>query len=274
MTSNYVPGRNAHIDTRPFLSELERLSDGGKGRDLDDMEFEEKAYDAVERILSNAPEPVSPETLVCRYLNTEKFLWFLNSRSVFFGRVDGFDDAWDCAVPEDYANAVSQFYSSKGCLPLMWDHYAEEMRHRWLMSSWAEVSSNVDDYLLWYRYAGGPLGVGISVEYGLLRQELELGLSEHVDGASSVYGFVSGYVDYAERLRVLPFNKRQMLRNEREIRFVAETDLIHSLPIPIDRIFDRFGLRFSPDTPQHHRSAIEELWLKYGGSDDFSTASR
>lgn len=272
MPSHYVPGKNAQIDTREFESELEQLADGGTGRELDDMEFEEKVYDAVERRLSRPPKSVSPETVVCRYLNTQKFLWFLSSKSIFFGRIDGFDDSWDCAIPADYADAVAKFYSSKGCPPLMWDHYAEAMRSRWLMSCWTEVSSNVDDYLLWYRYAGGPLGVGITIQYDPLREELEQGLSEQADEASHSCNVLSGYVDYGEQHRVLPFNKRRMFRNECEIRFVAQSDLLHSLQVPVHRIFDRFGLRFSPDTPPHHRTAIEEVWLKYGGSDAFVTA--
>lgn len=272
MGSNYVPGTNAHIDTSSFSAELEHLSEGATGRDLDDMEFERNAYDAVERILSDPPDPVPPDTVVCRFLSTEKFLWFLNAKSVFFGRVEGFDDSWDCAVPDDYANAISRFYSMKSQPSDEWEHYADGMRYQWLISCWTAISSNVDDYLLWYRYAGGPDGVGITVPYGILDREIRKGLPPFLDDGSTEESILSGYVDYGERLRVLPFNKRRMFKNESEVRFVVRTEWNRSLQVSVGSIFNEFGLRLSPDAPIHHRSAIEEVWFKYGGSSDIVVA--
>ena len=272
MSSHYVPGNNAHIDTQDFVSELNRFSEGGSGKDLDDMEFEEIAYEAVERVLSDQPDAVPPATVICRYLNTERFLWFLKYKTVYLGRVDGFDDARDCSVPEDYDIAVSQFYEGRSCSPEMWQHYSESMRHRWLISCWTEISTSVDDYLLWYRYAGGSLGVGITVNYDVLKRELERGISKFRDNEPDRYGLVCGYVNYGDQLKIMPFNKRRMFKNECEIRFVTQSDLVASLQIPVSRIFKKFGLRFSPDTPMHHRSAIEEVWLKFGGSDNFVIA--
>ena len=83
--SNYVPGPNSHIDTSNFVERLEDISEGAEGYSLDDMEFEEKAYSEAQKFISSIPNSVSEDTIICRYLTTEKFLWFLGSKNIYLG---------------------------------------------------------------------------------------------------------------------------------------------------------------------------------------------
>lgn len=270
--SNYVPGPNSHIDTSDFENRLEDLSERESGYSLDDMEFEKKAYEEAFNIIRQVPASVSDETIICRYLTTEKFLWFLGSKNIYMGRVDGFDDPLDCAIPEDYATAISAFYARKKCSIDRWVDYSDNMRHQWLISCWTEISSNYDDCLLWYRYAGGPTGVGITVPYGALREVFFREIEKNNTDYKTYFNINSGYVDYGNSLKILPFNKRAMFKNEKEIRFVAESEYYGILQIPIADIFNKFGLRFSPDVPDHHKNVLQDIWIKFGGNDDFVVA--
>lgn len=265
--SNYVAGQNAHIDTKEFEDKLEMLSEGAEGDELYDMDFQEIAYRELLKILNQPPRPVSSDTVICRYLTPEKFLWFLGSKAIYFGRVGAFDDAHDCGVPEDYHLAVSKFYALKKADFEAFEYYVDDIRHEWLISCWTEISDKVDDYLLWHRYAEGPLGVGITIQYGQLHEAIHEGLRNKTE-ESRIENVMSGYVEYGGPLKATPFNKRRMFRNEREVRFVAQSEWLPHVSLSISDIFSSFGLRFSPDVPKHHMSVIVDVWQKYGGSDD------
>jgi hypothetical protein len=75
-------------------------------------------------------------------------LWFAYTKTIFFGRVNSFDDMHDCTIPEDYWSATSRFYAQKNGDFEAFESYVDHRRHRWLISCWTEISSNVDDYLL------------------------------------------------------------------------------------------------------------------------------
>ncbi len=270
-SSHHIPAPDVRVDTSEFAKRLHEIAEGATGRALDDMEIEEGIYRLVYEAVGFDPNQPHDNAIVCRFLTPEKFLWFLHSKAIYFGRVDGFDDPLDCAVPEAYASAVAKFYLERKCAPVMWEHHADAQRSSWLISCWNEVDGPDND-LLWHKYARGPLGVGITVKYGVLREALERGLRGVADDTVSVSGVTSGYVAYEPPLIYLPFNKRHRYRNEQEVRFVADVELLASHQVSVDGIFSEFGIRFSPDSPRHHRDAIANLWRNCGGADNVVVA--
>ena len=68
------------------------------------------------------------------------------------------------------------------------------------------------------------------------------------------------------------FNKRNIFRNEKEVRFVCNTDLLASHSVDISNLKKEFSLRFSPDAPQAHIDSILAVWEKMGGGDEFYIA--
>ena len=268
MTDHYVPGPNAHIDTTDFEREIGELAGDSTGIDLMKLELAPTIYEAMERRIAIDPDEPSPTAILCRYMTVEKFLWFLHSQSVYFGGVSGFDDPRDCTVPEDYEHAVQRFYLARECVPADWDVQVDRARNRWLISCWTEVSSSIDDYLLWHRYAGGQNGVAITATYEQLKQTLLTGLGEQRGLLSKMECLKSGYVSYDEGLRLLPFNKRGMFKNEKEVRFVGRTDFKSSANVPVHELFPELGLRLSPDAASFHHESVIELWKRFGGSDN------
>ena len=266
MADHYVPGPNAHLDTHWLQKQLELLSDGATRRDLDDMELEGKIYGIIEAVLQREPQQPEPEAIVCRFLDVEKFLWFATSRSIYFGRVSGFDDSHDCALPRDYHDTVQAFYLNRDCPPLGWDTLVNDLRRDWLISCWTLISNSYDDYLLWHRYAGGSHGIGITIPYGAIRDSLARGLENAGDDLSQVRDMHSGLVAYKAPLRLIPFNKRRIFENEKELRFVAKLDYRDSVTVDVSDIFKEFRLRFSPDVPWFHKQAMESIWKSCGGT--------
>jgi hypothetical protein len=115
---------------------------------------------------------------------------------------------------------------------------------------------------MWDLYADGPQGVGVTVRYGPLREQLaraakQLNVDEHLQ---------SGLVNY-ETLSILPFNKYYMFRNEKEVRFAFRGFQPGATSISIDEIFNLFGVRVSPAATEHHHDMVRRLWLRYGGED-------
>lgn len=272
MADHYIPGKNAHIDTSDFEAELASLVGSDSGWSLDSDELAEAIYLRIDNRLHKYPSEPRPDAIVCRYMTLEKFVWFLTTKTVYFGDVSRFDDSHDCGLPLDYASAVMKFYFDRNCPPLRWDAYVQRRRRQWLISCWTELDSNVDDYLLWYRYAGGPNGVAITADYQQLKEVLLTGLYKQGNEFDKVGNLCGGKVSYDDGLRLLPFNKRKMFKNEKEVRFAGTSTSSSSLSVSVEDLFDNMGLRLSPDASLLHQEAVFDLWHKFGGNDNVHIA--
>jgi hypothetical protein len=265
---HYIPdAHNAHIDTSEFEGDLEGLAQGRTGRELDQADLWPRIHDLVMDRLSGPIEQPSSEALICRYLSTTKFLWFLRQFDIYFGSAGEFEDKTDCAVPADYNQCVQQFFLRRCVPPIAWDDYVERLRSGWLVSSWTELMDHHDDHLLWHRYAGGPSGIGITLRYGELNE-----LLTRESARLNLTHFTSGRVTYGSPLRIPPFSKRRIFRNEKEVRFVCRGELLAAISFSIKSLKNRIGLRFSPDASRFHIDAVRETWGKWGGTDRYQIA--
>ena len=255
---------NADINTSEFKRELNGLFGTRTGQDLENANLWSNIHDLIEKKTSAAPTEPSDDQLICRYFSPIKFLWFLSQKAIFFSRSNGFDDARDSMIPEDYNQCVQSLLMKRKVIPLNWDEHVRLMQSRWLVSCWTEITGPHDDYLLWHRYAGGKDGVGITLRYGMLRDLFKKSLKADQYTEGLLY---AGYVSYEQPLKIAPFNKRRMFRNEKEIRFVSRTDILACAQIEITDLLPEIGLRLSPEVSDEHHAAIRELWLRSGGKD-------
>lgn len=258
---------NAHVDTHAFEADLANLTQSQVGQALDQANLSPRIYELIMARLSADIEQPSSEAIICRYLSTAKFLWFLRGFEVYFGSASAFEDKADCGVPADYNHCVQQFPLKRDVAPIAWDDYADRFRSNWLVSSWTELTDHHDDYLLWHRYAGGPSGVGVTIRYGVIK-ELLSGERER----RQLPNFTFGRVTYGYPLRIPPFSKRRIFRNEKEIRFVYRCNLLAATSVSIASLRNELGLRFSPDASRHHIDAVRETWNKWGGTDRYQIA--
>jgi len=263
---HYIPdNQNAHIDTREFENDLNVLFQSLKGVSLEDADLWPVVYEnIISKISGNIPEP-NDDDLVCRYFTPTKFLWFAHQNTIYFGSAGGFEDKCDSDIPEDYNNCVKKVLYERDLISLVWDDYLDRMRSRWLVSCWTNLDNHHDDYLLWHRYAGNELGVGVVIRYGELRDLLKSEFSREKD----IKQFKSGIVRYSHPLCLPPFNKRHIFRNEKEVRFVCEANLLASMSIDVSSLKRKFSLRFSPDAPMAHVESICAVWEKMGGGSEY-----
>jgi len=70
-----------------------------------------------------------------------------------------------------------------------------------------------------------------------------------------------------ESISLLPFNKHNMFRNEKEIRFAFRSRSSKLALISVDDIFDLFGVRISPAAEHRHAETIRRIWITHGGED-------
>ena len=261
---------NAHIDTSRFGCWLEDEI-APKRKKADD--WWPAIYEEIVRRLSTPPEKPDDDTLICRYLTPGNFVRFVGQTALHFAKATAFEDRSDCSLPDDYDHCVLEFLCRQGVSADPWLKYAQQMRAQWVVSCWTQLIHGHDDYPLWHRYAGGNLGVGITLRYQQLRNHLaHLYELRQLQNAAEVP--ISGRVEYTRSkkwtLRTPPFNKRRIFGSEREIRFAfhAQEAQQSGILVDIGGLKRCFGLRFSPDVPRDYVCSVREVWTKWGGMED------
>jgi hypothetical protein len=265
--SHYIANpNNAHIDTRDIQYEVRQLLADVVSTGEDAHYPCDRIYDLVELKTSCAPNEPAYTQLICRYLSPIKFMWFVSEMSVYFGTASEFKDQGDSILPMDYHNAVLLELTRAKLDQAAWIRHIRDKRSRWLVSCWTKLDGPYDDSLLWRSYAGGAVGVGVTVQYGVLRDFLRQAVNNEV----SVNGFYAGEIAYENEnsLRIAPFNKRNIFRNEKEIRFVTHSTSRTSLSVKIENIKSQLGLRLSPDSSVAHRDAVRDIWHRFGGLEE------
>ncbi len=264
---HYVPNlHNAHLDLEGFERELRNLAAESLQLGVNEEEIVESFYFRALSKLTNLPDEPGDGELVCRFLTPKKFLWFVSNKDIRFCSAQEFDDPKECSLPEDYENSVGKILCELDLPASEWENQIWSKSQDWLVSCWTVLRHHHDDNLIWHKYAEGSEGVGITIRYGQLKGYLKSNIdSVDVDGSMK-----AGRVSYEHPLRLLPFNKRRMFQSENEIRFSCR-HFQHSRDVLVDisNIFTDFGLRFSPDAPDHHRQAVKRLWRESGGAERF-----
>jgi hypothetical protein len=268
-SSHYIANsNNAHIDTSAFKTSVRQLLACDASNDGVAQYPWNRIHDLVESNVSGDPDEPSDDQLICRYLSPIKFLWFVSQASVYFGSAANQKDQKDSTIPADYNNAVLVELFHANLDGSAWDQYCQDKQSQWLVSCWTKLDDYFDDNLLWHSYADGALGVGVTVRYGVLRDYLRDAVTKEV----GVTDFYCGDIAYQYPLRVAPFNKRKIFRNDKEVRFVTCSTSRRALNIDIATIKSQLGLRLSSESTVEHRAAVEDIWRQFGGSDEIHVA--
>ena len=266
---HYIPNtNNAHLDLQGFEEELRSMEAENRQLGVSDDDIAENFYHHALGYLNNPPDEPGNDDLICRFLTPKKFLWFVGSKYLRFCATQEFDDPRECSLPEDYDNSVRKILYECSLPASEWDNQVWRKSQQWLVSCWTIFNSYHDDNLIWHKYANGPEGVGITIRYGQLRDCLQKNI-EQVDAEGSLK---AGRVSYDFPIRLLPFNKRKMFRNEKEVRFACRNfQHTRDFRVDVSGVFKEFGLRFSPDAPEHHVEAAQRIWKECGGTERYQT---
>ncbi len=252
--------KNAHIDTSKFEEEI--LAEVRNNSGIEDKALVELIYDKAFSETAAAPVEPGNGVLICRYLTPTKFIKFLDTRQIAFPIATQFSDRRECAVPEDYDHAVLRTFENLNRSGTIWAKHVRSKAFAWNISCWTELHDYFDDHLMWKTYAGGSDGIGITIRYDQLKCYLKNSVREIAQDGQ----LQCGRVNY-ETISLLPFNKHYMFRNEKEVRFAFQSCESKMELISVEKIFDLFGVRISPDAEHRHAEMIRRMWLSYGGND-------
>jgi hypothetical protein len=151
--------------------------------------------------------PADPATIIWRYMNLDKFQSLCEHRSLWFSRVDGFNDRWEGVVPEQARMTHPHL--------TQWIH---ERRSKSYVNCW-----HVNEYesaLMWRNYTEGD-GVAIQSTFERLDNVLAtrnpvvyLGLVNYISYDSEMF---AGWENNANIFHPI-FHKRRYFNGEQELR--------------------------------------------------------
>ena len=186
-------------------------------------------------------EAPAPETVIWRYIDFERFISLLHTRSLYLCRLDAFKDPWEGSWPRPLVEAVRANWASESAA--LWDLYAGK--------SGVAIQSTVSS-----------LQNAISDE-----RDYYIGTVKYVDFDTEVIPEIN--------LLVPPFLKRKSFEHEREIRVLhwavppesgnaqpSVADEGYSLAIDPNVLIEK--LYIAPSTPSWLMSAFQDICSRFG----------
>lgn len=176
-------------------------------------------------------QPINENIKIWRYLDLSKFISMLDTQSLFFTRVDRFEDSFEGSIPSPNIKSRSSSY-----LEFMdpekvrrFEQFSAKTSIAWrkyfAVNCWHE--NNNESVAMWRQYIKSNEGVAICSSYGNLKRSL-------IDKTDIYLGKVS-YIDYEKDMiedgqSFEPYMfKRKSYEHEKEIRA-----LICKPPIPAE----------------------------------------
>lgn len=149
------------------------------------------------------------ETLIWRYMDLDKFSKMLNSSTIWFSRVDKFDDLFEGSISE-LTNKILKYGSD--VTPEMIKHFnkVQKWQQQWTYTTcWHNAP--YENALMWRAYA--PKGIVVKSKYYKLVEQLD---SNAVIGPVLYKNYNTDIV--AEGTQMRYYQKRHNFIDEREVR--------------------------------------------------------
>lgn len=221
-------------------------------------------------MISSHPHIEKPhdDTVIWRYIDLEKFISLLHTRSLFLCRLDDFKDQWEGSWPKPIVEALKTNWQAGPA-----DHFLQvssRLRCTHYVSCWHASPS--ESAALWDLYSGRS-GVAI-------RSTVRSLIASISDTKDYYLGWVK-YIDFDKydvpelNMLVPPFYKRKSFEHEREIRVLhwdvpggrsedIPRDAAKNHRLSIDPSVMVEQLYISPASPEWLVSAIGEVCRRFG----------
>lgn len=172
-------------------------------------------------VYKSHPVFAAPEDLgnkVWRYLDFSKFVFMLQTGSLYFTRIDCFDDPFEGSWPRKYVDSMNEFYRSAGVVRTLETKergvWSIARRKQMLASCWH--LSDYESEAMWRLYLKTGEGIAIQSTFERLRDSLSCD--------ERVYIGKVKYIDYETDLfddnnpMAAAMHKRRSFEHEREVR--------------------------------------------------------
>ena len=229
-------------------------------------------------------EELNDEALLWRYQDLPRYLDLLLRKSLFFNRVDKFEDPFEGKFNKYSKEAViNEVLQEKGEEPerrkieTQFEELLEEVSENRVaiaVSSWH--INNAENYAMWNIYGRGSYGLAIQTTFQRLKQSFQ-----HAENRIHV-GKVIYYDEQCEQIPIgktfAPFlRKRRMYQYEEELRCCTPVcgeagteanweaqDELNGIfvPVDLDMLIERIYI--SPFSPDWFRALIERVNKQFG----------
>lgn len=201
---------------------------------------------------------IPDDTVIWRYMALDKFLWMMNHKSLYLGRIDKFEDS-----QEGRLSLLDKQLFDYDKNPDYW----EKERKRHFVCCW--ISCEHELSLMWQNYAKN--GIAIKTTAKRLRDSMSN------DTQHTCYLCQIQYIDFqdgcshntGENINVLKlfFTKRDLFKQEQEIRLLCsnyDNIDIDNLCIPIDLDSLIEEIKISPYADNVCRDLINDIMAQNG----------
>lgn len=178
----------------------------------------------MDRLDAIFKSPKNPEAKIWRYMDFSKFVWLLDSASLYFPRADKLKDPFEGAVPElNYEAVLEQFSKADGEVSAkhLVDDISRSMsilRTMIFINSWH--MNEAESMAMWKIYSKGQKAIAITSTFQKLRdclpQSIHIGLVKYINYESEGIPH-SGFINMFEYYT----HKKDVYKYENEIRAVV-----------------------------------------------------
>lgn len=149
------------------------------------------------------------QTLIWKYMDKEKFSKMLDSSSLWFSRIDRFDDIFEGSISE-ITNRILKY--GPDVTSEMLNHFKEvqKWQQQWTYANCWHNAEN-ENALMWAAYA--PHGIAIKSKFYKLAEQLSVNA---VVGPVLYKNYSTDFITEGTQMRY--FQKRHNFKDEREVR--------------------------------------------------------
>jgi hypothetical protein len=206
-----------------------------------------------------------------RYVDTARFVDFLETRALFFCRGDQFEDRFEGAFTHSQRDAIRSAYALNK-ISYTYEEFKKELRQRVFLNCWH--NSRDDSMAMWKIYGKSPCAVALTTTVGRLKEALEsqgLSFQLGIERVEYVKHWRDPKLDINPYSRVFTY-KTTAYSFEKEVRVildrsigdfaepVSETGI--AVPVSIPKLLR--SLVISPEAPNWFRRLVDLMASRYG----------
>jgi hypothetical protein len=230
--------------------------------------------------------PENRHARIWRYMDFTKYLSMLETKALFFCRVDKLGDPFEGtlsrATLEAWRTHMKEFNLEDSDMPLQW----ARPHRRWTFVNWWHLAED-ESAAMWKLYSKSNEAIAIRSTYARLAGALPNPYSGAPDQGRWIYMGVVYYIDY-DFFRVPPGNtmapfvyKRKSFEHEREVRaLIQEVPIVwinghesidvdfeprangKNIAVDISALIEKVFI--APDTPDWYFDLVSKVTRRYG----------
>ncbi|MBK0392107.1 hypothetical protein [Ramlibacter algicola] len=206
-----------------------------------------------------------------RYVDTARFLDFLETKALFFCRGDQFEDKFEGAFTHSLRDAIESAYLSNK-IDYTYESFKKELRRRVFVNCWH--NGRDDSMAMWKIYGQSPCAVALTTTVGRLKEALESQLLPYHLRIERVE-YVKHWRD--PKLNIKPYSrvfsyKTTAYAFEKEVRVILDRSLDDAqdavletgIPVPISVPKLLRSVVISPEAPKWFSNLVTLVAARYG----------